>query len=269
MRDYIMSLVKGNMLSLVCKYYISKLSGIIFVLYCMSSFYLLIFDTSFIAERRLFDNQLVAASVCLSVIVIGFILLLLSLWQGFRYKISICAVCENVRIQKFSFSAALKYLFLRLTVNIIKAVKFSFFIMPFILMSFFMYLLITKGIAVSLLIVMSLCDILFLINGLYCYHIVRQNFTLIDYCFSEYYDKPITEMLNKSAKISDGKLKKLAHMRTKRSIYRLIGLLLPIFIIKENVSEYIFLTDKIIPYIAKKRYTEKSVVFYFGNRKAG
>ena len=92
---------------------------------------------------------------------------------------------------------------------------------------------------------------------------------LIEYCFAEYQGKPIIEIVRKSAEVSDGKLRKCALMKTKRLIYRLIGIIIPVFLIKENVLEFIFLTEKIIPHNAKKRYAEKSVVFYFGNQKAG
>ena len=269
MKEYIRSLLKGNVSTLVFRYYMAKFSELLFILYCMSSFYLLVFDTSFIAQRRLFDNQFVAVAVCLSVVIVGFVLLLFSLWQVFRYKTGICGVCENVENLRFSFNSATKYLLLKMSVSILKTVKLVFYMLPFLSLSGLIYLFLTQGIDSIILITALLCDVILFINGILSYFYVCQKFMLIEYCFAEYQGKPIIEIVRKSAEVSDGKLRKCALMKTKRLIYRLIGIIIPVFLIKENVLEFIFLTEKIIPHNAKKRYAEKSVVFYFGNQKAG
>ena len=124
MNDYVKSLLKGNMFSLTVKCCVSKLSCCVFMLYCVSSLYLLIFDTSFIADIRLFENKLIAMTVCAVTVIIGFLLLLNALWQRYRYKTGVFSVCERVEIQEFSFSSAIKYLSLRAAVNLLKGILY-------------------------------------------------------------------------------------------------------------------------------------------------
>lgn len=258
--------LKGNILRRSLNLIGVRILKTVFILYCVSVFYLLIFDTSLIADIGLYENKYVAAAVCLFAVITGVILFFLSLWQSFRCKLKTYSLIENVSVPQFSLNPLFKYLALRFYVAVYKLTIASLIFTPTIALTAGIYKLLSNGINTYVLAILSVCDVILLVNSLVCSVCLLQRFALCDYCFAENTSMTVREIIKESAYLMDGRLIKTGEYKLSHFILNVFGLLIPSFSVRQTCAQFLISTDKIIPYAHRKAHTEKPIVFYFDKK---
>lgn len=269
-RESLKYCLKRKTFKLSMRIVLSRMCSMIFLLYCFSVFHLLIYDTTFIVEIGLYENKVTAAFICFSAVLLGFILLLLAVWLNHKSKLCIYSVIDSVKITDFDVNYVLKLLIFKCTVAVIKISYWLMGVLPSALLTLLCFKLLTDGISIAMLVILSICDIILLINGLITSVILLQKLSLADICFAENKSMSIRQILKESEYLTDGKCCKMAKYKTTHVLFRILGRVIPYFSVRETAAEIFIATDKIIPHAHKKAHTEKAVVFYIGKKaKAG
>ncbi|MBR6646342.1 MAG: hypothetical protein IKL09_02365, partial [Clostridia bacterium] len=226
------------------------------------SCYLLFFDTSFLEKIGVFNNEYILIIVCGVFVIVNMSLFLI--------HISASLVCDTY----FAFSGTVKmnlYLVLKATVMyfliyIEKTLSLLLFILPAVLSSFILNRLYIKGTYFSVIVVSGVSAVLLSVIGLYYYSIYKQKYQLVPYYFFVSTNHNLRESFRKAYSQANGKCHKLLFMKIFNFPKRLLSLLIfpaVYFLPVTKTMEYTFLLQNEKPYMRKKAYTEKAVVFYF------
>ncbi len=261
--------MEGNYLKCFFAVVKSAASFIFFFLYCFSCIYLFIFDTSFFEKVGVFSNDYTLALSCAAAVITGFILLLFSYYVRYKTDFKFLSVFGNITPDSMSVSEIIKIMLLYNAVFIKKAFYLVLFSLPSIAFSAVVYLLATKGLSVVSLCVLLSADIIIFFSGIISASIYCQRYSLCVYEFSKEKDMPMRDIIKESILQMNGKCAKLFFLKILHIPKRILSLLIfpsAYFIPYCKAAESLFILEKENPYISRKRYAEKPVVFYFEKR---
>lgn len=258
---------KYNLQGIVLKSFsVIMFSFLSFILFVLSSFlclYFLIIDTSFLGNLGVFDNQYIHATVCAFTVIENIVLLIFHIYIKLRKdiffyfvdnsaKISIVTVFKAVSIYTFKF--------------VKKILSFVFFNFPFISVFAVTINMLQQGMSNYVFITFSVCDFVLLIVGLYSYAVYIQKYKLLPFVLIENQDENIRDIFLSSAKLMNGKCRRLLKLK----IINFPKKLLCLFVFpalyyfpycKTVEADYVVQKEK--PYMRRESYTEKPIVFYF------
>lgn len=243
---------------------LSRIFRCIFLLYVAFSIYLLVVDTTFITEIKLYENDYISLFVCGFAVIVGFVLLLLTFKMKINYIIRLLSVVDNYKTQNINVNSLFKYIFLKFSVKILKIFHIAVFIGPSLFVSVVAYDFLKNGVVVSIISVLIACDVLLFLSGLFNSFCIIQKYSMCDFCFVENQQESVVSIINSSSYLMDGRCEKTAKHKIRRFVFILFGFFVPVFSVREDLRLLIIMTDKIIPYVNAYTHTEKSVVFYVG-----
>lgn len=258
------SFLRGSKGMLTFRLILSRLCGIMLMFYVISVIYLLVIDTSFIGELRLYDNRYTAMFVCFFAVIIGFVLFMLTVKSVLNYKFSLFSIIDNCKTESIDVNTLIKYSTLRISVIFLKLIYFAVCMMPCALLSLTIFFFMKNGVSVAVLTVLTVCNAVLFFSGLFHCVCMIQKFGLCDYYFAENKNESVTAIIKMSSYLMNGRCEKTAVYKTRHFIFKLLGLFLPVLNVRETAKEILIMTNKIIPYVQSSAHTEKSVVFYVG-----
>ena len=256
--------LQGRMLKSFSVILLSSLSFVCFVLSSVCCMYLLIVNTELLSSIGVFDNQIALIAVCAIAVMENIVLLLLHIYLKLKKDVyfyhfdeseirnPLNIVCKALIIYTFKF---VKKLFV-----------FILFASPFSAVSVLIFSLLKSGVSYFMLTIFVIADLFLLIAGLYSYMVYVQKYHLLPMVLFENQDKNIREIF----KISTEKMNGICKDTAKLKICNLPKRLMCLFIVPMvyylpfcRAVESDFVLQKEIPYMRRKAYTEKPIVFYF------
>ncbi len=255
--------MKGKITKCAVKVLMSRLMKLVFFMYSVSSIYLFVFDTSLIVSLGVFDNEYISALLCASVVLIGFLLLLVSVWTNFSAKIYNYSQIQNIENKRFSIPYAIKLLFLYLYCTVAKFFTVMIACIPALSVGAVLYKYLSDGISLFVAVVLGASVIVLFILGLYCGLIICQRYSLVEYSSVITKFERVKDIINCSIYLMSGKCADIFKLKMKNLPLKILGLIIPSLNIVANSREFFFATDKTIEY-AHKEHTQKPIVFYCG-----
>ena len=243
----------------------SFLSFVVFVLSSICCIYLLVIDTDFLGCYGVFDNQIIFIAICASAVAINIVLVMLHIYLKLRkdvyfyyydgtenLSISVNTVCKAFCIYALKFIKKILYL--------------MFFICPFVAVSFLIISLLQQGTSMLSLILFTVFDIFLFFIGIYSYMVYIQKNHLLPLVLVENQEKSIREIFKLSAVKMNGICKDLLRLKISNFPKKLLCLfVLPcIYYLPYCCAiESDFILQKEKPYMRRRAYTEKPIIFYF------
>lgn len=226
------------------------------------SSYLLFFDTAFLEKIGVFSNEYTLIIVCGVFVVVNFSLFLI--------HISASLVCDTYfafsETGKMNLYLITKAIMMYFLLNLKKIISFFGFIFPAVLSSAILGYLYIKGIYLSVIAVSGVAVFILFVVGIYHYSVYKQKYQLVPYYFLLLQNHNMRESFKKASSQSDGKCHRLLFLKIYNFPKKLMSLLIfpaVYFFPVTKTMEFSFLLQKENPYMQRKAYTEKSVVFYF------
>ncbi len=243
----------------------SSLSFFVFVLSSFGCVYLLVIDTEFLGRYCVFENQIVFIAACAFAVSVNIVLLLLYIYFKLKKDVYFYYYdeTENIRISVNTVCKA----FCVYTLKIIKKVfLLMFFTAPFTAVSVYVFYFIKSGISQLSLIVFIFVAIFLLLLGRYSYMIFIQKYDLLPLVLVENQEKSINEIFILSAIKMNGICKdflKLKISNFPKKVFCLLILPGIYYLPFCRAAEADFVLQKEKPYMRRRAYTEKPIVFYF------
>lgn len=243
----------------------SYASFFIFVLSSFSCIYLLIINTEFLSVYGVFENQYIHAAVCAFVVIENIILFMLHIYVKLKKDVYFYFIDESadMHISVVNVSRACGVYSLK-AIN--KILLLLLFICPFSVVSVLILFFLQHGISYFLLILFSVCDSVLLVAGVYSYAVYIQKYELLPLLLMKYQDESIKDIFSLSAKLMNGKCRNLLKLKLQNIPKKILCLfVLPsVYFLpycKTVEADYVIQDEK--PYMRRKAYTEKPIVFYF------
>ena len=257
--------LQGRLLKSFIMILVSMLSFLLFAFSCAGCLYLLVINTELLAEYGVFENQYILCAVCALSVAVNIILLLFHIYLKLKKDIYFYCFDESDKI-RFSLNSVCKALSVY-TLNFIKTtIAFIFFMSPFLSVLTGLLYLLQSGVSYFVLTVFVITDFVFLATGFSSYLIFIQKYHLLPLILFENQEKNIREIFRLSAEKMNGICKDTAKLK----IFNLPKRVACLFIVPMvyylplcRATESDFALQKEIPYMRKKAYTEKPIVFYF------
>lgn len=241
----------------------SHLSFLIFLLSSFFCLYLLIINTDFLGSLGVFENQYIHAMICAFAVIENFTLLMFHIYLKLRKDVYFYLFDEKIRI---SASIVFKAFNIYTLKTIKKIFLFFTFTFPFTVVAVLMFFLLQNGISYLTLITFSACDAVLLIVGLYTFAVYIQKYQLLPFVLIQNRNENIREIFALSAKKMNGMCKNLMILKIRNLPKNLLCILIiPSFYYLPycRAVESDFVLEKEKPYMRRKAYTEKPIVFYF------
>lgn len=243
----------------------SCLSFLIFLLSSFSCIYFLVVNTQFLGGIGVFDNQYIHALVCGFAVIENMILFHLHIYAKLKKDVYFYCFDESAD-DHISVSDVLRSSCVYILKSVKKAVWLLFFCCPFLVVLGIIINLLQSGMSYSLLIIFIICASVLLISGIYSYFVYIQKYELLPLLFMKNRDKSIREIFKLSEKMMNGKCKKLLKLKfcnlpKKLSCLFIIPAVYVLPYCKTVNADFILQNEK--PYMRRKAYTEKPIVFYF------
>lgn len=258
--------LQGRALKSFLVVFSSFISIFIFILSSLCCLYLLIVNTDFLGDLGVFNNQYIHAAVCAFAVIENIILLMLHIYLKLRKDLYFYFICENISDLRISIRTLYTALSIYALKTVKKIISFIFFSFPFMAVLILLINLLQQGISHLVLLIFSVCDTILMVAGLYSYAVYVQKYQLATFSLIKNQDKNVREHFAFSAKLMNGKCKNLLKLK----IINLPKKLLCLFIIPAfyylpycKITEADYILQKEKPYMRRKAYTEKPIVFYF------
>lgn len=243
----------------------SYASFFIFVLSSFSCIYLLIINTEFLSVYGVFENQYIHAAVCAFVVIENIILFMLHIYIKLKKDVYFYFIDESAD-KHISVSSVCKICCVYSLKTVKKVLSLLLYIVPFILVSVLILFFLQHGISYFLLILFSVCDSVLLVAGVYSYAVYIQKYELLPLLLMKYQDKGIKDIFSLSAKLMNGKCRNLLKLKLQNIPKKILCLFVfpSVYFLpycKTVEADYVIQDEK--PYMRRKAYTEKPIVFYF------
>ena len=258
--EYVSFCLKNELLRCSIKTGFSRLFKVIFILFSVTIFYLLVFDTSYIVNIGLYDNEIVKVMVCITSVIVGIILFLASHWYDFAAKNYIWNKFNNDALKRIDFIFTTRLVLLRVLVFLLKKMITFLFALPACFSIAMLYVNFDSGIDKKVLPVVISGSAVLLFIGISASLKLNKRYFLAEYYL--YHGFSIKDSLKKSIYNMDNKCKKLCNYKCKNAFYRYLGVLFPHLSVIAYAREFVFVTDKTIEYAFKKHTQQKTIVFY-------
>ena len=237
----------------------------VFLLSCVSCFYLLIVNTEFLSSVGIFNNSFIHAAVCALAVLENVILFMIYIYLRLK-KDTYFNFFEDAIDIKISLSQVYQALCVYFVKTVRKCISFLFFLGPAIIISYIIYSLLQNGISYLQLILFLVSDFVLLITGGYSYAVYIQKYEMISYVLIKFKYKKIKAIFDMSEKLMEGNCRKLLKLKLCNIPKKLLCLLIlpAVYYLpycKALESDLVSAKEK--PYLRKFANTEKSVVFYF------
>ncbi len=243
----------------------SYVSFFVFVSSSFCCIYLLIINIEFLSVLGVFENQYIHAAVCAFAVVENIILFILHIYTRLKKDIYICFNEEMYDTHipvRIVYKACCAY-FLKV---IKKSICCLLYISPFTVISVLIYSFLQDGMSYFLLILFVLSDVVLLITGLYSYFVFTQKYEMMPFVLMKNHDKSIRDIFVLSATLMNGKCRNLLRLKLQNIPKKLLCLFIfpcVYFLPYCKAVEADYIVSKEKPYMRRKAYTEKPIVFYF------
>ena len=257
--------LSGNYLKSFIKIAEVYASFCFFGLYCISSVYLFVFNTTVFEQIGVFTNSYTLAFSCILSVLVGFILFLFAYFVKFRKDRYFLSFSADIEFRAVTFSAILKIIFLYYAVAVRKIFAFVCFLLPSVLLSFFVVHQLSSGISVMILAVLIAADMILALSGFVFSAVYsgRYALTIRQYLLTP--DLSVRKIIKESALSMNGKCARLFALKICHIPKKIVSLLIlpAVYCLTYcKAAEASLALGKENPYISKKNYTEKPVVFY-------
>ena len=252
--------LRGNRLKSIVVSVAPCICRILLILSTASSFYLLVVDTYFLSSLGLLENISVHFTVTALLIVENIALYFLYNFSRFYAK----NYFVYYSVEKIKFSDVIGCSLLYFCIFMFNMMMLLLFLAPCVVSTIVILKIAERGVAASVFCIMMLSDVIILSAGLICYRIYTLKAYLADVYF--YKTKSIASAFRCSFRKMNGKCIKLLMFEIKYFYMRFLSaLLLPLFhyLPLYKAMRSFFVLEKEIPYVDKRRHTEKTIVFYF------
>lgn len=235
----------------------------VFVLSSICCFYMLVINTEFLDYFGVFENQYILGTVCAFTVAQNIVLLLLHIYYKLKKDIYFYDKYDNSVI-------TVKIVCKTLCVYAIKFIKkimsLIFFSCPFICVSVLIIYLLKLGISHLSLSVYIIGDMFLLLMGVYSYLVFVQKYHLLPFVLFENPDNNIRDIFKISAKKMNGMCKNMLKLKISNLPEKFLCMLIvPMvyYLPYCRAVEADFISQKENPYMRRKAYTEKPIIFYF------
>lgn len=271
LRDVIKSAktdLSGNVYKSSNQIFASAFFFAFFVLYSFTALYLLVFDTSLIAQFDIFSNPYFLASVCAAAVLVGFVLLVFAYYCKFKRDVWFLSFYQNITAENISVSFSLKILSVYILTAVKKGLSTVAFLSPGCIFAAVLYKTATRGIDTRILAVLSVAAAIIFFSGLLAAAIFVKRYALVPLYLAQNRESTIKDIFSSSKMHMNAKCGKLFALRLYNLPKKIISLLLlpaPYFLSLCRISEMELITGKTNSLIRKRAQREKAVVYYFGN----
>ena len=255
--------LQGN---IVRSFFMIFRTAVVFMIFILSSFmclYFLKFNTVWLNDYHIFNNNYVFALLCFSAIFENIALFIIFVYFRIIKNLYFYLYDTNLLIPIKLFA---KFLILYTVVFVKKVISFLLFNFPFFSFSALTVFFFHHGISVYSAVVLVSCDVILFFLGMYSFFIYIQKYQLISVILYNHNDLHIKDIFHMSEIKMSGRCKHLARLKTSNFLRKITCLLVisTVFILPFiKATEADFSIEKEKPYMPKKAHTEKSVVFYF------
>ena len=234
-----------------------QLSYLLFVASVFLCIWLLIVDTSFLGNLKIFNSNYSIGIICALAVIVNVTLYFVALAVKLKCECYIADISLKITLDML-----IKYATMQFVVAIRKIVAFVMFILPFILFSFITDKIVKSGITSFVFFVLISSYTLLFTSAIISYFLYIQKYSALTLMFVHFPEDSIKSIFRHSEQITDGKCDALLCMK----IYN-IPKKLTIFLPIAKVMELKLITENKKPYVHSESHTEKSVVFYFDSIK--